>query len=169
MKIYLTLFILFSIVFFTSCSDDKKPYSLPENAEILIHGDSLKTWKIARRYNNGTRMNMGPCFLKYRQTFKIDQTVFDNNGQNRDCGPGLEGNWKLKKDEIGNSYVKISSPKIKELLNTDKDYKYFKILKLTEDTLKLSFKHKQYGNTSRTITDILVREDLDIGDRYFHH
>lgn len=135
----------------------------------LIHGDSSKTWKIARRYNDDIRMNMGPCFLAYRQTFKADQNFFDNNEKTGDCGPSLIGTWEFKKGPKGDPYVKISSPDLPELLNTNKDYKYFKILKLTEDSLKLSFKHKQYGNKSRTITDILVRENLDIGDRYFHH
>lgn len=169
MKNYLLLIFLSSILFFTSCNEKHKPYNLPENATDLIHGDSLKTWKIARRYNDDIRMNMGPCFMAYRQTFKADKTVFDNNEEQRDCGPSLAGEWEFQKGPKGDPYVKISSPDLPELLNTDKDYKYFKILKLTEDTLKLSFKHKQYGNKSRTITDVLVREDLYIGDRYFHH
>ena len=114
-------------------------------------------------------MNMGPCFMSYRQSFSEDHKVSDNNAENDNCGPSLAGNWEFKKGAKGDPYIKISSPDIPELLNTDKDYKYFKILKLSADTLKLSFKHTQYGNTSRTITDILVREDLDIGDRYFHH
>ncbi|MCP9199196.1 lipocalin family protein [Gramella sp. GC03-9] len=153
---------------FLSCSEEKT-YQLPENAESLLHGDSTKTWKIARRYNNEVRMNMGPCFMSYRQSFSKDHQVSDNNAENDNCGPSLVGNWEFKKGAKGDPYIKISSPDIPELLNTDKDYKYFKILKLSADTLKLSFKHTQYGNTSRTITDILVREDLDIGDRYFHH
>lgn len=157
------------VLIFTSCNNNSEPYQLPENALDLIHGDSLKTWKIARRYNDDIRMNMGPCFMAYRQTFKADHKVYDNNENYRDCGPSLFGNWEFKKSEKGDPYVKITSPDLPKLMNTDKDYKYFKILKLTKDTLKLSFKHKQYGNKSRTITDVLVREDLDIGDRYFHH
>ncbi|MCH4822367.1 lipocalin family protein [Gramella lutea] len=152
-----------------SCSEEHKAYNLPENASSLLHGDSLKTWKIARGYNNDVRMNMGPCFMNYRQTYKLNGVVLDNNEENRDCGSSLKGQWKFKKNKKGEPYLKITSPDIPQLMNTDKDYKYFKILKLTRDTLKLSFKHAQYGNTKRTITDILVREDLDIGDRYFHH
>lgn len=135
----------------------------------LIHGDSSKTWKIARRYNDNVRMNMGPCFLAYRQTFKSNQSVSDNNENRSDCGLSLKGSYEFKKGPKGHPYIKINSPDIPKLMNTDKDYKYFKILKLSEDTLKLSFKHNQYGSKSRTITDILVRENLDIGDRYFHH
>ncbi|WP_165499073.1 lipocalin family protein [Gramella sp. KN1008] len=135
----------------------------------LIHGDSSKTWKIARRYNDDVRMNMGPCFLSYRQTFRADKTVADNNEERIDCGPSLKGIYEFRKDSKGYSYVKIKSPDIPSLMNIEKDYKYFKVLKLNKDTLTISFKHKQYGNNYRTITDVLVREDLDIGDRYFHH
>jgi hypothetical protein len=152
-----------------ACQETENPYQLSENAAELISGDSQKTWKIARRYNDDIRMNMGPCFMAYRQTFKKDRSVSDNNAKNSDCGPSLAGRWEFKKGPKGASYIKISSPDIPALLNTDKDYKYFKILKLTRDTLKISFKHKQYGDTYRKITDVLVREDLDIGDRYFHH
>ena len=166
---YYPLLLALGFILIASCKKDHKPFILPENAQSLLHGDSLKTWKIARRYNNDVRMNMGPCFLNYRQTFNSDYTVEDNNAENRECGPSLKGKWDLKKGPQGDSYIKISSPDIPKILNSDKDYKYFKILKLTQDTLKLSFKHTQYGNTSRRITDILVREDLDIGDRYFHH
>ncbi|TRO67456.1 lipocalin family protein [Christiangramia sabulilitoris] len=163
------LFFLQLAFTFISCSDSQKPFHLPDNANQLLHGDSTKTWKIARRYNDDIRMNMGPCFMAYRQTFKVDHLVQDNNEDTRDCGPNLTGKWNFKKGPEGNSFIKISSPDIPKLLNTEKDYKYFKVLKLTEDTLKISFKHKQYGDTYRRITDILVREDLDIGDRYFHH
>lgn len=169
MKSYFRLIALSLFLVLISCENEHKVFKLPLNAQSLIHADSLKTWKIARRYNNDVRMNMGPCFLNYRQTFNRNKAVKDNNAENENCGPNLEGTWEFKKGPKGDSYVKISSPDIPKLLNTEKDYKYFKILKLTEDTLKISFKHKQYGNTSRTITDILVREDLDIGDRYFHH
>ena len=169
MKYYLFLLTILSILFLYSCSNESKPYQLPDNARQLIHGDSLKVWKIARRYNDDVRMNMGPCFLDYRQTYEVNQQVFDNNGSNSDCGPSLIGKWEFKEGKKGQPYLKISSPDLSKIMNTDKDYKYFKVLKLTKDTLKLSFKHKQYGNKSRTITDILVRENLDIGDRYFHH
>ena len=161
--------VLISLLLFTSCSEDTKPYELPANALSLLHGDSTKTWKIARRYNDEVRMNMGPCFMDYRQTFQNNNTVSDNNAINTDCGPSLKGEWELKKSSKGHPYIKISSKDIPKLLNTEKNYKNFKILKLNKDTLKLSFRHKQYGNKYRTITDVLVREDLDIGDRYFHH
>lgn len=169
MKKGFPVYYLLILLAFASCQKIDKPYPLPENARNLIHGDSLKTWKIARRYNNDVRMNMGPCFMDYRQTFTNSGMVRDNNSENKNCGPSLTGNWKIEKSPKGNPYIKITSPDIPALMSTEKDYKYFRILKLTGDTLKISFKHTQYGNTKRTITDILVREDLDIGDRYFHH
>ena len=66
-----------------------------------------------------------------------------------------------------NNFIKIISPQLPQLLNIEKDYKYFKILYLSKDTLKISFTHKHYVNQVRT--DYLVREDLDVGNRYFHH
>ena len=168
MKHYFTAILVLALLF-ASCTQEIKPYKLPTNALSLLHGDSSKTWKIARRYNDEVRMNMGPCFMDYRQTFQNNNMVSDNNGSNSNCGPSLRGGWELKKSSNGHPYIKISSEDISELLNTEKDYKNFKILKLNKDTLKISFRHKQYGNKYRTITDVLVREDLDIGDRYFHH
>ncbi len=135
----------------------------------LIASDSVKSWKLAQRFNGKIRMNMGPCFMAYRQTFQIDSLVFDNNSKTINCGPSLKGKWQLHTTSKGNHFIKISSPQLPQLLNSDKEYKYFKILYLSRDTLKISFSHKQYGNQVRTITDYLVREDLDVGDRYFHH
>lgn len=70
---------------------------LPQNAMSLIAGDSIKSWKIAQRYNGEMRMNMGPCFMSYRQTFQTDGLVFDNNSKTANCGPSLKGKWHLKK------------------------------------------------------------------------
>ena len=165
-RLFLILITIFTLL---ACSDRHTPYDLPENTQFLLHGDSTKTWKIARRYNDAVRMNMGPCFLAYRQTFNSDHSVQDSNDTNEDCGSSLKGKWNFKKGPNGDPYIKINSPDIPELMNFEKDYKYFKILKLTADTLKISFKHQQYGDTYRKITDVLVREDLDIGDGYFHH
>lgn len=151
-----------------SCQEDQV-YELPENAATLLTGDSTKTWKLARRFNNNVRMNMSPCFLNYRQSFSVDNIVEDNNGKNKNCGPSLVGIWDFKKGVKNEPYLRINSPQIPELLSTNKEYKDFKILKLTKDTLEVVFRYNQYGNTSRLITDILVREDLDIGDRNFHH
>ena len=88
--LYVLAFLLFS------CNGSKsEPYKIPDNAVALISGDSLKTWKIAERYNGKVRMNMGPCFMSYRQTFLKDSSFYDNNGEKRDCGESLEGKWHL--------------------------------------------------------------------------
>ncbi|MFV8280673.1 lipocalin family protein [Christiangramia marina] len=162
------ILVLMMIVLVLSCQEEQV-YSLPEDAESLLTGGETKTWKLARRMNNNVRMNMGPCFMEYRQNFSNDQSVRDNNGENKNCGPSLVGTWEFKKGSKNEPYLRIASPQIPELLSTTKEYKDFKILKLTMDTLEVVFRHNQYGNTSRLIKDILVREDLDIGDRYFHH
>ena len=162
------LLLICTMIGMISCQEDQV-YELPENAATLLTGDSTKTWKLARRFNNNVRMNMGSCFLNYRQSFSVGNIVEDNNGKNKNCGPSLVGTWDFKKGVKNEPYLRINSPQIPELLSTNKEYKDFKILKLTKDTLEVVFRHNQYGNTSRLITDILVREDLDIGDRNFHH
>lgn len=153
----------------SACKEKHIPYILPSHALSLIHGDSAKTWKIARRYNDDVRMNMGPCFMRYRQTFNKNKSFVDNNEMNPDCGPSLKGDWQLINNSKGDHFIKLSSPEIPNVLHTEKDYIYFKILKVGRDTLEISFRHKQYGNKFRTIRDVLVRDNLDIGDRYFHH
>ncbi|MDC8004848.1 lipocalin family protein [Aureisphaera galaxeae] len=164
--------VLAILVALSACSGKKEEevYVLPEKAEFLLASDTLKTWKIAKRYNGKARMNMEPegCFIKYKQTFFANDSVIDNNEQHFDCGPSLKGTWEITQSAKGHSYIKLSSSLLPELLGTDKDYKYFKILYLSKDSLTLSFSHTQYGK-KRTITDYLVRDDLDIGDRSFHY
>lgn len=167
MKFRLLYVLIFLMI---SCNEPKsEPYILPDTAVTLISADSLKTWKIAERYNGNVRMNMGPCFMSYRHTFFKDSTFYDNNGETRDCGESLKGKWHLHTNAKGVPYIKLVSPQIPQLLNIPEDHKFFKILYLSKDTLKLAFEHQQYGNKKRIITDLLVREDLDVGDRYFHH
>jgi len=107
------------ILFLFSCNDNEI-YTLPENAEHLIYGESSKSWKIARRYNDDIRMNMGPCFMEYRQTFEQDKTVSDNNEKNKGCGASLHGTWYFVKGPQDQAYIKITSPDMPELLNTEK-------------------------------------------------
>ncbi|GAB5400106.1 MAG: hypothetical protein Aureis2KO_16910 [Aureisphaera sp.] len=156
----------------SSCSKTKNDdvFVLPENAEFLIASDSLKTWKIAKRYNGKVRMNMEPdgCFIKYKQTFFTNDSVIDNNELNSNCGPSLKGTWEITKGSNGFSYIKLSSSLLPELLGIEEDYKFFKIVYLSKDSLTLSFSHNQYGK-KRTITDYLVRDDLDVGNRTFHY
>ncbi|MDT0649449.1 lipocalin family protein [Autumnicola edwardsiae] len=158
------------IILMYSCDGlDNEPYKLPDNAVALISSDGIKTWKIAERYNGKVRMNMHPCFLSYRQTFLKDSVFYDNNGNSGNCGKTLTGQWHLHKNGKGDHFIKLMSPQISQLLNIPEDYKLFKILYLSEDTLKLAFDHKQYGSNKTIITDLLVREDLDVGDRYYYH
>ena len=164
-----TLFMLL-VVIILACSEAEKPppYAIPENAGLLVAGDSGKTWKLARRFNDGTRMNMGDCFLAYQQTYQPNMVVSDNNGENGDCGASLVGTWKFAKDEVGHYYIKISSDQLPELMNIDKDSKYFKILHVSADQLTLQFSHRQFSNKATIITDILVPENVSVADRDFH-
>ncbi|WP_299679801.1 lipocalin family protein [uncultured Dokdonia sp.] len=145
----------------------KPPYIIPENAIHLLTADSVKSWKIAKRYNGKTRMNMGDCFLKYRQRFRESGLVKDNNASQRDCGPSLEATWEITTSEKGDYYIKLTSDQLPELLNQESDEKFFKILYLSKDSLTLSYVHKQF-NQRRRITDYMVREDLEVKDRDFH-
>ncbi len=152
-----------------SCAEpQKEPYMLPDHAESLIAGDSAKTWKLARRFNNKTRMNMGDCFLLYRQTYQSDMTMHDNNGEHSDCGPTLNATWKFAKDERGNYYVKWNSKELPEVMHIEQDYKFFKILRLSEEQMTLQFSHKQFSNKTTIITDIYVPEYVSVEDREFH-
>lgn len=84
-------------------------FRIPKNAVQLLTVDSIKSWKIARRYNGSTRMNMGDCFLGYRQRFRTSAAlsvnssglVQDNNGELRNCGPSLKATWEITTSEKG--------------------------------------------------------------------
>ncbi len=159
----------FLVITLVSCEDkpEVKPYLLPSNALKLISGDSVKTWKLASRYNGKTRMNMGDCFLHYRQSYTSNGEAFDNNAEAVNCGPSLVASWEITTTEKGNSYIKLTSAQIPELLNIEEDHKFFKILYVSKDSLTLSFSHNQFGK-KKTITDYLVQEDLEVPDRDFH-
>ncbi len=162
------LFLVFFTMSTISCSKvNKAPYLLPENAIELIAGTSGKTWKLAWRYNNGTRMNMRGCFLSYRVTYQPDMIVKDNNGEQENCGASLIGTWQIIKAEKGNSYIKLTSDQLPELMNIDSNHKFLKILQLHEDTIKIQFRHKQFSGKS-TFVDTFVPEHVEVRDRDFH-
>lgn len=169
MKVYFYIFTLL-VLFVTSCSEDKKtPFELPKNARVLLASDSVKTWKLAQRFNNKTRMNMGDCFLSYRQSFRVNGKVSDNNGEQSNCGPTLYASWKFTKSKKeGYSYIKMTSDQIPELMNIEEDFKFFKVLDLSEELLILQFQHKQFSDKSTTITDFFVPEGTNVKGREFH-
>ncbi|MEQ8549993.1 MAG: lipocalin family protein [Cyclobacteriaceae bacterium] len=164
-----SIFLLVILTFQLSCSKpEEPPYELPTNAKFLLTSDSTKTWKLARRFNNKTRMNMGDCFLSHRETYKRDMTMQNNSGEHRDCGETLSATWKFAKDKKGNYYIQISSKQLPELMNIDQEYKLFKILRLSEEQMTVQFQHKQFSNKTTTITDIFVPENVSVEDREFH-
>lgn len=164
------LIILSFLGVFSSCNSNKENpiYELPAHAQSLLTNDSSKTWKLAKRINNGTRMNMGDCFLSHRDTYMSNSTMHNNAGENRDCGETLRAKWSFTKDKSGNYYIKWKSKQLPELLNTDKDSKYFKILTLTDSLMILQFYHAQFSNKKTQITDYYVPEGTVIPDRAFH-
>lgn len=148
--------------------EEQRTFILPDNAEELLAGDSSRSWKLARRFNNSTRMNMGDCFLSYRQTYLRNYQMHDNNGEQRDCGVSLKARWKFSQDKQGNAYVKLESEQLPELMGIDKTRKYFKLLSLNGEEMILQFYHKQFSDQKSVITDIYVRNDIKVGDRDFH-
>lgn len=161
------LIIVLGIFFFFSCSKKEKTFSLPENAKALLAGQSGKTWKIANRYNDGTRMNMAGCFLTYRIMYLANNSFHDNNGEQENCGKSLIGSWEIITYETGKSYIKWNSDQLPELMNSKSNHKYFKILQLEEDTLRLQFRHKQFSSES-TFVDTFVPEHIAVKGRDFH-
>lgn len=159
---------LFVIFCFCCAEPPKAPYVLPDDPIQLIAGNDSKTWKLAKRTNNGDRMNMGDCFLSFKQTYRADMTLSDNNGEQNDCGDSLHANWELIKDEKGHNFIKMTSPQIPKLLNIKEDHKQFKILHLAENEMKIAYYHKQFSDRTTTIVDYMVPEDVEIKDRDFH-
>ncbi len=169
MKQYLIFLTLICVWTYSSCSIERKqPYLPPENIIDIIAGDSTKVWKIAKRYNGKTRMNMGDCFLGYRQIFSQTGEVYDNNELLNKCGPSLKGSYEILKDSLGYTHIRISSDQIPALMNIEETYKDFRIFYASKDSLHISFSHTQYG-TKRRISDYLVQEDVKVKDRNFHH
>ena len=111
---------------------------------------------------------MGDCFLSHRETYKSDMTMHNNSGNHRDCGETLYATWNFAIDKKGNSYIRIESNQLPELMNIEKDYKLFKILSLTEEQMTLQFSHKQFSDQTSVITDIFVPENVSVEDRDFH-
>lgn len=162
------LFLILAILSLFSCSKSKTlPYVLPQNSLELLSGKSGKTWKLAWRYNNNIRMNMRGCFLTYRVTYHPNKVIKDNNGDQEDCGTSLIGNWEITSNKTKDPFIKITSDQLPEIMHIEKNYKFFKILKLSKDTLVLKFKHKQFSSES-TFVDTFVPENTKVEDRDFH-
>lgn len=170
MKLHQSIILVILIIFLlNSCQESIKtePYQLPKNAIKLIAGESGKKWKIAWRYNNQTRMNMSGCFLSYRITYLPNMTMKDNNSEHSNCGNSLHGNWKIVTSKKGKPFIKWVSDELPEIMNINQNHKFFKILKITEDTLQLQHRHKQFSSESVFI-DTYVTEHTVIKDRDFH-
>ncbi|MEM9681162.1 MAG: lipocalin family protein [Bacteroidota bacterium] len=167
MKIKSILIVLCFVLATYSCSNEQV-FELPENALELLTANNSKTWKLAKRTNDGYRMNMGDCFLSYRVMYNSDGTTTDNNSKNNDCGESMEANWSFYTNENG-AYIKLEGEKVKTLLNIENDYKFFKLHELSDTSLVVSFRHKQFGNKERVIKDYLVPEDMVVKDRDYHN
>ena len=171
MKNFISLGLL--LLTLSACSSEKKEeviYSLPANAAEMLAGKESKTWKLAKRTNDGMRVNMGECTLAYRQTFSANQQLTDNNSQNLDCGPSLTGSWKLSLDSKGQAYLAITSEQVPELFKVKEGSKtkYMKLTALSDSMLVYRFQHQLFSNETTIIEDTLIPEDAPDGDRNFH-
>lgn len=161
-------FIPFVFLLVFACASEQAPYQISDDHLTLIAGDSAKTWKHARRFNNGTRVNMEGCFLSYEQTFSRNMKVSDNLSQHNGCGESLEGDWKVVRDQKGHFYIRISSKQIPKLMNIEEDFKFFKILQLGDDQLTLEYTHRQFSDELTTFTDEMVPVGTEVEGRDFH-
>ena len=163
------LYFVFLLIVVLGCSEEKEPpFDMPSNSEQLLAGDSIKTWKLARRFNNTTRMNMGDCFLSYQVTYSKGGKIVDNNSKQNDCGESMNSCWSFYKSEDNYPYIKFKGGNIQKLMNLKNDYKFFKILDLNEKQMVLEFQHKQFSNKVSTIVDVYVPKDAVVEDRKFH-
>ncbi|MDH7444176.1 lipocalin family protein [Aquimarina sp. 2201CG14-23] len=169
-KHYAVLLLFLALIVTYSCSNsNKEPYQIPDNATALIAGANSKTWKIAKRYNDGHRMNMAGCFLAHRATYFSNMTMKDNNGDTSNCGPSLVADWEIIQNKAGHYFIKLQSDQLPELMNIDKNYKFFQITYLSKDTLQVQFRHAQFSSKVRTIIDTYVQEDVLVPNRDFHN
>ncbi|AHM61346.1 hypothetical protein D770_15460 [Flammeovirgaceae bacterium 311] len=151
------------------CCQQEPGYELPANAAKLLAGDTLKSWKLAYRYNGGVRVSMGPCYYGYRQIFKTDGTFHDNNGEQKaDCGESMQGSWYLRRDKENRPYLSLKSSLIPAAFGIDKDIKDFQIVELSDQKLVLRFRHALFTSKTTLIEDTLVPEDVEVADRDFH-
>ena len=93
--------------------------------------------------------------------------MHDNNGEGPDCGETLSGTWKFIKDKSDNYYIKWNSKQLPAIMHIEEDYKFFKIIHLSEEQMTLQFNHKFFNKTA-LITDIYVPEHVSVEDREFH-
>ncbi len=165
---FLPLLLLFTGPLLCACQQEPV-YQLPENAAQFLAGDTLKSWKLAYRYNGGVRVSMGPCYYGYRQTFKTDGTFHDNNGeQSAECGESMHGKWYLRHDKNNKPYLSLQSSLIPEAFGINKDIKDLQIVELNDQKLVLRFKHALFTSKTTLIEDTLVPEDVEVADREFH-
>lgn len=158
---------LVAIILFIGCGSKKESFSLPENANTILAGESGKQWKLSKRYNRGYRMNMEGCFLSYQITYNPDGTFMDNNGQNKGCGDSLKGKWNLVSNETGN-YIRMESPQIPEMMGINEDFKMMRILSFKDLEIQLQLVHEQFKESGKII-DYLVPIDVEVADRAFQN
>lgn len=171
MKPSIILIILTTFVWLNcGATKEETVFQLPENASELLAGKGSKTWKLAKRTNGKTRVNMGECTMAYRQTFDRNNKVTDNNKEREDCGPSIEGTWQFSYDEKKRPHVAITSEMIPKLFKTKtgSQTKHFQIVALTDSLFVYRFAHELFTNQTTVIEDVLIPENVIAEGRNFH-
>lgn len=158
--------------FLVSCSPktEENRFTLPENVLELVAGKKSKTWKLAKRTNGNTRVNMGKCTLDFRLTFSTNYT-FKDETNNPNCGPFISGVYGFVLDKNKNVYLNLKGEHIAqifEIKNQDSS-KYFQIIDLSDSVFIYRYSHKLFSDKTTIIEDVLVPEEVDFEGREFHY
>ncbi len=161
-----------AVIVISACGSENeyKIYNLPDQAATFLSGETGKTWKLAKRVNNGTRVNMGECTIGYRQTFLPDFAVSDNNSEMYDCGESMNGTWELIENKKGAAFLTITSDLVPKYFKVPEGSKtkYFQLVELSPGVLVYKFKHELFSTKTSIVVDVLVPEDSVVDDRNFH-
>ena len=168
---YRTFGLMLLILWGCGSGESSKIFRLPPDSDQTLAGTNRKTWKLAKRTNNGTRVNMGECTLHYRQTFYANHQVEDNNSLRSDCGDSMNGKWNLSENESGVAYLSIASEVVPKYFEVPEGSitKHFQLVELTDKSLVYTFKHKLFSTKPSIVVDYLIPADSVFEDRNFHH
>lgn len=155
-----------------SCRPQKEeiPFALPANALELVAGKNSKTWKLVKRTNGSTRVNMGECTLDFRLSFATNYT-FKDETTNPNCGPFIAGVYGFALDKNKKPYLKLKGDLIAQVfeIKNQESSKYFQILNLSDSVFIYRYSHKLFSDKTTIIEDVLVPEEVDFEGRDFHY
>jgi hypothetical protein len=134
---------IFAAISMTGCSKDDQesepPTPMPEHVKNLV-GLGNRVWRLREVYQNGVPLTLTSSQLKYTKTYTIDPSGGSIGRFTND--DGFVGTWKY--DEVDKLEEKITNtPSIVTI--------QYKVLKLTKDTLDISY---VFGPNNITIREV---------------